>query len=299
MATRKKHPTARDKRSAARKDGSPEALKKAYVPPIPESMKGPSKGKNGNGRPRTGNKAIDFLKDGSEIGSSHAHLVHAYNRFLEGIDEKDLHSALALDPRRKMQICLAALTHPGIVSATRRGSGKPGEWSIAAILKRQGLTLIELMDTYGRYRTSQAIRVAMDRSPKIMTHTADDAENRMVVCSRCDGFGTLDIDREEESVKRQKALLRTCPECKGTGEVNQSGDSEARKLIFEVAGIAGKKGPMVDARQIHIGQAGGFSVENSVKEMEGWADEDQPKLTSGTSGGNSDSEILDAEVVDE
>lgn len=255
-------------------------LKREAIHPIPATMIGPAKGKNGNGRPRTGNKSLSMQVDTNgkltgEIGASHAHLDHAYNRFLEGIKEPDLLQALAVAPgpdslrKNKYQQALLMLTHPAYVKHSRRGTGLPGEWSIASIMKRTGITLQDLMDVYGRYRTAQAIRIAMDRSPTIITHAADDAENRKVVCPRCDGLGTLDLDAvaEETSEKRRKAVVRTCPECKGSGEVTQSGDAEARKLVLEVAGIAGKKGPVVDARSVHYGN-GTFSVESLVKGME-------------------------------
>lgn len=256
--------------------GDTRKLKSHGLKPIPESMKGSPTGDKA-GRPRTGNRSARLSDDGTEIGSSHAHLDLAYNRFLEGIDEGELQTALSMvpaDPKKKYRNALLMLTHPKYISGTRRdekNKGKPGSWSLAAILKHAGITLPEMMEVYGRYRTSQAIRIAMDRTPTIMTHTADDAENKQVVCPRCDGLGTLDLDaaREETEKKRAKAVVRTCPECKGTGEVTQSGDMEARKLVFEVAGIAGKKGPVVDARQLHLTTpAGGFSVESLVKEME-------------------------------
>ncbi len=273
MARRKPRPTTRERLKsiyAKATAGDPGILKKHAMKPIPASMKGPAKSKSGVGRPRTGNLAttVDAIT-GTELGRSHAHLDHAYNRFLDGIEEADLQQALAVDPKKKFQDALLVLTHPNYRSGTRHGTGKPGAWSTAAVLKHVGITLQDLMDVYGRYRVSQAVRIAMDRSPRIMEHTADDAENRKVVCSRCDGLGTLDMDaaREEVQEKRRKAIVRTCPECKGTGEVVQSGDAEARKLVLEVAGIAGKRGPMVDARSVHYGH-GVFNVESLVKGME-------------------------------
>lgn len=288
---RKKYPTTREVRKTAYTTGTE---KKQGLKPIPDSMRGPAKGKGGVGRPRTGNLAtVMDPHTGTELGASHAHLDHAYNRFLEGISEPDLHQALAVDPKKKYQQALLMLTHPAYTRALRRGSGKPGEWSITAVLKKVGVTLPELMEVYGRYRTSQAVRIAMDRSPTIISHTADDAENRSVPCPRCDGFGTLDLDfSEEESSKKRKASVRTCPECDGTGKVIKSGDNEARKLVLEVAGIAGKKGPMVDARSIHMNGQGSYSVESMIKGMEEAEDADtaRPLLAEG--------EITDAEIIE-
>lgn len=286
--------------------GAAKLLKREGLPPISPALIGPAKGKNGSGHPRTGNKAIrPNFSDPSEIGSSHAHLDHAYNRFLEGIEEGELHQALATHPgpaelrKNKYQQALLMLTHPRYVKVSRRdgpgkdGGAKNGAWSIAAIMKHAGVTLQELMEVYGRYRIAQATRIAMDRSPTIISHAADDAENRKVVCPRCDGLGTLDIDaaREEVQEKRRKAILRTCPECEGSGRVMQSGDAEARKLVLEVAGLVGKKGPVVDARSVHYGN-GVFSVESLVKSME--AGEQPTALIE--DGSRS---ILDAEEVTE
>lgn len=271
LTTRQRRKAAYDAADA----GNPKPLKSIGMKPLPAHMKGPAKGKGGVGRPRTGNKAVEMdRKTGiTELGKSHAHLDHAYNRFLEGIPEPELHTMMATVPgpqdlkKNKFMQALNFITAPYNKKALRRGTGLPGEWSMAACLKHCGITLPELMQEYGRYRTAQAIRIAMDRSPIIITHAADDAENRKVVCPRCDGFGTLDLDMKEDEPKRKKATIRTCPECEGVGRVTQSGDAEARKLVLEVAGIAGKKGPVVDARSVHYGH-GVFSVESLVKGME-------------------------------
>jgi hypothetical protein len=245
--------------------------------PMPDWMKGPSKGKNGNGRPRTGNKAVNLNHNATEVGSSHAHLDHAYNRFLEGLDQDEFRMALAAEKNKKFQSVLFWIGHPSTE-----------KWSLTALLKRAGITLPEAMDLYGRYRTACAVRVAMDRTPKIMADTADDAENKLVACPRCDGFGTLDLD----DVKEGRSSVRTCPECEGSGKVKQSGDNDSRKIIFEVAGLMNKKGPMIDARAINFLGAGRFSVENSVKEIEGWDDQKQ------ISAGAENSDIIDAESED-
>lgn len=274
----KPKPTTRESRKAAytaADSGNPKPLKNLGMKPLPSHMKGPAKSKSGVGRPRTGNKAIemDRVTGQIEIGKSHAHLDHAYNRFLEGIPEPELHTMMATTPgpqdlkKNKFIRALNFITAPHNKKILRRGTGLPGEWSMAACLKHCGITLPELMQEYGRYRTAQAIRIAMDRSPTIITHAADDAENRKVICPRCDGYGTLNLGDGEESAKKRKVMIRTCPECEGDGRVTQSGDAEARKLVLEVAGIAGKKGPMVDARSVHYGH-GVFSVESLVKGME-------------------------------
>jgi uncharacterized protein YbaR (Trm112 family) len=241
---------------------------------LPKSIIGPASGGKG-GRPRSGNHSTELsvARDGTiELGAHHAALDHAYNRFLEGIDEKELHNALALSPNKRHHAILFTLTHPKELIRIRRGTGKPGEWGLSAHLKKLGMNLNDLMEVYGRYRTSQAVRIAMDRSPTIIKHTADDAENRLVVCPRCEGLGTLDLDltREQNELKTPKQIkekIRACPECRGTGEVMQSGDMEARKLVLEVAGIAGKRGLSVDARTVNL-NGGTFSVESFIKNVE-------------------------------
>jgi hypothetical protein len=182
------------------------------------------------------------------------HMDRPFNHFLEGIPFDELIQALATTQGTKYKRAFATLNAD---AKYREANPNKKIRSVAGGLRDCGITLQDLMETYGRYRTASAVRIAMDRSPQIIAHAADDAQNRKVYCPRCDGLGEISADDG----------FRICPECKGAKEITQSGDGEARKLVLEVAGIAGKKGPVVDARSVHYGH-GVFSVESLVRGME-------------------------------
>lgn len=222
-------------------------------------------------------------------GSLHGCHDIPYNRFIERIDSEAFQEALGMQKAIRYQMALKRILNHNVI-LSRGGRARS---FVSTILKEEGITLQEAVEVYGRWMLAKATQVAVYRAPQIMNDIADDASNKQVVCPRCDGLGTLDVDLGESQKKKAKATIRTCPECKGIGTITQSGDSESRRIILEVAGLAGKRGPLVDARSVHLSGGGHVNVESLVKDME--TGEDVPMIAAPQ---EEEIDIIEAEVDD-
>ena len=97
-----------------------------------------------------------------------------------------------------------------------------------------------LVDAWVDYNRLLGLMYMATDLPQIMEDVTNNARNRDVVCPRCDGLKTV-RDGETES--------RTCPVCKGTGDVQVPGDSHAIQLVFEALGLIGCKEPVIRIEQ--------------------------------------------------
>jgi hypothetical protein len=90
---------------------------------------------------------------------------------------------------------------------------------------------------------AESIIVQSHYLARVMEDTCRDALTESRTCPDCAGAGT----------RRKRGALLTCTVCRGTGEVRgRSGNVENRKLVFESAGLTGKRGPG-QAIQINVG----------------------------------------------
>ena len=101
------------------------------------------------------------------------HMDRPFNHFLEGIPFDELIQALATTQGTKYKRAFATLNAD---AKYREANPNKKIRSVAGGLRDCGITLQDLMETYGRYRTASAVRIAMDRSPQIIAHAADDAQ---------------------------------------------------------------------------------------------------------------------------
>lgn len=149
-----------------------------------------------------------------------------------------LEQVMAEDP--KMQAFVQLLT-----DATRQNTG------IARLAEQCGLSFQAVMDGFRRAKLGEGTLRMFHHVPEVMEQVAQDAKAKMVTCPKCDGLRVVpqrDIMGQVvmEAVEgKPQPVGRECPTCKGAGEVEKSGDPDARKLVFETAGLIGKRGPMV------------------------------------------------------
>lgn len=92
------------------------------------------------------------------------------------------------------------------------------------------------------------LRVAR-RIPQMLESIADDAIPRVL---KCGAPGCKD-GQVTKNVKGQQ-VTADCPKCSGHGQILVEADNDARKMALEVSGMIGQKGPLVDARQVHLSQ---------------------------------------------
>ncbi len=103
------------------------------------------------------------------------------------------------------------------------------------ILDKAGITFGDLAVASRDYRITVALIQACVASPKIVQDIADNAENQVISCKRCDGLGELperDVEGEIGS--------RVCPVCKGSNQVCEPGDRHAREQFLQLVGLDGK-----------------------------------------------------------
>lgn len=154
------------------------------------------------------------------------------NAFIEQLgDIEELKTALAQSETPKIQQFLKDLV-----------STKHKRWTISAIATKNGVTPAMLSDIWRKYNLSKGMLVLLNGIPEVSEHIVIDAKSTKDVCSRCDGLGK--IYGMPESDDKPKPIL-DCPLCDGKGTVRKAGNSEARKLMFEAAGITNKRGPNV------------------------------------------------------
>jgi hypothetical protein len=176
------------------------------------------------------------------------------SRLVEGSRERALSTYLdTLNPRANeiMQQALAA--SPDIRFRTfldRVMNPRFLRVSLATMVKGCGISLTEFQEWWRKACTQRAIAQAQLASPELVSDLIEDSRTREDVCDRCDGLGTViapaNLDPEQvpgyrlvkEATPNTDAIYtRTCPRCAGVGKIRKSGDSHARDLLVEIAGL--------------------------------------------------------------
>jgi len=109
--------------------------------------------------------------------------------------------------------------------------------SLASIAALCRLTQADLIRELSRARVQEGVLRMSKHIPKVLEDTAIDAKSSFEVCSQCRGTGDT-TDREDIPTK--------CRYCNGKGKIRKAGNTEARKLVFEAAGLTNKKGTGVN-----------------------------------------------------
>ena len=141
-------------------------------------------------------------------------------RFRENIDPEKLE--LFLSENEKYAGFVEALSSP-----------EYSHLSFASICRRFHVTLHELQVIYTDGQRHLGLLSMANALPQVMVDVSEDAQNKMVLCNRCDGLKMVD-DGE-----------RVCPECEGEGKISATGDKHARDLMFESMKLTNQKGPLV------------------------------------------------------
>lgn len=97
-------------------------------------------------------------------------------------------------------------------------------FSLPKLAERVGMNQKDLLSNFRRYQLDRAVVTISRHLPEIAEQMALDARSQWVSCSRCDGLKTIENDH-------------LCPECDGTGEIRQPGDSHAQMLCLKWAGV--------------------------------------------------------------
>ena len=119
--------------------------------------------------------------------------------------------------------------------------------TLGKVAVKSGLSTAELTQFYNNSKKQEGIIRMSQKLPDIMEETAEDALSSLVPCERCGGEG----QRKD----------KPCKSCEGKGFVKVKGDLDNRKLVLEIAGLIGKRGPS----QLNLINVGGSqSLETRV-----------------------------------
>lgn len=159
-----------------------------------------------------------------------------------------------------------ALTYVmGLIADPRHATTK-----LSVLCARGGITVGELLEAYKNGSLAQMqiemITAAAKNMPAIVADLFTRAQPHQVTCSRCKGSASVTLEEGDPGwiapKKDQESgpQIGPCPRCVGTGTLDVLPELERQKLALEVAQLLPKKGPLIDARSVHVtpGGGGGF-----------------------------------------
>lgn len=136
--------------------------------------------------------------------------------------------------------------------------------SLGTLCQRSGLSLHQLMDFFRKTKLDEGLIRAFKHVPDMLEDTAKDALRTEESCWKCQGDGEIPVVGDDEDDEGEESKS-PCPECKGKGSIVVPGNTDARKLMFETAGLTGKRGPLI-AQQFNLG-TGVDSQEDVMKSV--------------------------------
>lgn len=173
------------------------------------------------------------------------------------------------DRGRALRHALALSRDPRFVEFLRRLSApRYSRWRLETIAKSCEISLPQFAEFWKSAQQMRALAIAQDGAVEVMDDLVEDAKRQRGICDRCDGYGFVKVEaddpfREIDESRPDAMPTRECPKCLGKGMLLKEGSSEARKLLFETAGLSGKRAPMVQINQ----SFGGASIESAVDRL--------------------------------
>ncbi len=182
----------------------------------------------------------------ADIQLSPARKNPVLRRLADAIGRETLMQALELADDQRLRTLADMLADPAYSRCT-----------FAKLCEKASVRMTEVVDAFRRYKLDEGVVAMYQHLPEVMEDTAQDAKSRSETCGRCKGEGKIAQDDSSAT---------DCPQCAGTGIMRVPGDADSRKLVFETAGLVGRRGLML-AQQFNIGD-GGFSVESLITQGE-------------------------------
>lgn len=200
-----------------------------------------------------------------------------FRRLEKSVPRVEMEAALAAAPSEKAHALLERMLDPAFRTH-----------SLPKLAKDVGLRYTDVLKLIRDFRMDEGLLRMTGHLPQVMEDVAIDAKSRMVKCPACKGDGRIVLTEQVEDPQSEKKRLIVVPKldeegavvtehcytCDGSGELRQTGDADARKLLFESLKLTGQRGPLV-AQQFNLGA--GSAVEDDISQAQ---------------------DVLDAEVVD-
>lgn len=146
--------------------------------------------------------------------------------------------------------------------------------TIGNICARLGVTYKMATTAYRDFKRSEAVVVAAQQLPQMVSGIMEDALNKDQVCETCRGEGKIMVTLfGEGGAKIEKT--NDCIVCEGKGRIIKSGDPVARKQILEMMELAGKGITNINAHDSNVVVATEESLEAMLKKARGGANGNQ------------------------
>src|SRR5262249_37208420 len=113
--------------------------------------------------------------------------------------------------------------------------------SLAKLCQLAGLSYFNLFELYRNLKVMEGMVRMVQHLPDVLEHTAQDAMTEERPCGMCGRKG----------YEGRGFARRPCRYCHGWGVLRRPGDSRARRLIFEAAGLI-SRGPQVCVSQQNL-----------------------------------------------
>jgi hypothetical protein len=193
---------------------------------MPESLSVAKKGKGGKKRPAR-RRTVDGLAADPQNGLLIRPEQDPTARLVALIGDDGLKEALSASDDPRAEALLGMFSDKAFAGH-----------SLSAMRIRAGLSVADIVELFRNQKVMEATIGLAARAPQLLSDLADDAMSKDQPCRTCRGFGSILAPDSEQGTL-------PCPPCSGRGTVRVPGDTDARKIVFEVLGMAGKKGPMV------------------------------------------------------
>jgi hypothetical protein len=164
--------------------------------------------------------SIQFGKRGTLPKSTVGKADSIYANFLEKLPLDELRSALSQSESPGAIRFLAALEDPS-----------RAQTRLVALAKSSGLSLGEMTRIWREGRLTAALGIMIDAAPAIAADIVEDAKSRPTCCPRCDGAGTIHVNRQDGPSWIQ------CTSCRGSGSIRKPGDAGSRDLFLKAIGF--------------------------------------------------------------
>jgi hypothetical protein len=175
------------------------------------------------------NEAAHVLQTNTELAIMAARKRSSTNGLIESLHaDGELSRALEFSEDPKAAQFLADLADP-----------RYSKWTASALASRNGFSPLRITDIFRNHMLANASLEFVKKAPEVSKDVVEDARSTRVSCSRCDGLGY--INEEVEEGEKIVHVKHKCPNCRGSGTTRKPGDSDSRKLMYEVIGLAGKR----------------------------------------------------------
>ena len=136
-------------------------------------------------------------------------------RFASTVSKEELGGMLAHSGDERAWRALEMLLDPAYRNHT-----------FAKVCGKVGLSQMDILDLFRRYKLDLGVIKMSRRAPKIMEDIAIDAQSRMEACKGCQGKGVINT--------------RRCPQSEGEGVTRVPGDQRSSKSLVETVGLIKK-----------------------------------------------------------